>query len=122
MNVLQTAFLAFNRTLAQQHVAVTQAELANILERFNHLNVQKFIDADIERTRLEAQPINRQTAATERERYHTENISNIATVIARQVIAEKLRAPQREISKALTENYKGMVKTAAARGCDGYPC
>lgn len=122
MDVYRIALQAFNSELQESRVTISDTERSRILQQFNYGAVQKYIDDDIDRVRRAATLPERDRVAKEREAYHNQNVTNIASTIARRVVIEKRERPYQILTESKTAEFRGFVKTAGARGCDVYPC
>lgn len=122
MDVFQIAFQKFNSALQESRVVLSDIEKARVQREFNFQAVQRYIDDDIQRARKAAPIFESDRVAREREEYHRQNIINIVQTVARRVAIEKRDRPYQILTESKTAEFRGFVKTAAARGCDVYPC
>lgn len=122
MDVFQVALQTFNASLQESKIVLSDIEKSRLQEKFNFQAVQKYIDDDIQRARRTAPIFETERVAREREEYHRQNIVNIVQAVVRRVAIEKRERPFQVLTESKATEFRGFVKTAAARGCDVYPC
>lgn len=122
MDVFKVALQTFNSSLQESRIVLSDIEKSRIQEKFNFQAVQKYINDDIQRARRAAPIFETERVAREREEYHRQNIVNIVQTVVRRVAIEKRDRPLQILTESKTIEFRGFVKTAAARGCDVYPC
>lgn len=123
MDVVRVATDEFVKELQRSGISITESQLQTLRSPFNLIAVQSAVDSDLKRTEEAYRTyslIERQRQVATGERYHETNIRNLSRQYAQYVIQRWRRGKFLSESMAITGQV--VLKEAAGRGCDIYPC
>lgn len=123
MDVIKYATDEFVKELQRNGIQINAIQIQAARSPFNLIAVQAAIDSDIKKTEEAYRTyavVERQRQVATRERYHEANISKLARQYAQYIIQRQRRGEILSERMAITGQV--VLKEAAGRSCDTYPC